>query len=649
MKIRAKAQVLLCLLPLLTLVTACSDGFLDNVPLSQPVAAQASRAYLNVVRDYADAMVGHGRDRYGAATSPLFASMLDRQTLSLFDDPKNTLVDLSDYGVRQHDRAWNASNPLHDLELYSLLYDLSETTGDPAYGREADAALAWFFENAQSPATDLMAWGEHLSWDFKNERSTVQTKEDQSHEMSQWDLWPEVYGVAPRPARDFAKGLWDHQIYDKTTGDFSRHAKYDRHAPGRYASFPRYGGNMIVAWAYAYANTTDEAFKAEMLGAIHTITDSYNGRRKGGTDALPVGTGSGFENTFWTGSSLDMAAEVWRAAALLPQATAEKLRGLAVRSDNVILSLVHNFDGHVSGQPEGFLSNAYADTLQPGDPRGYADQYYSTMWELGYGAPITSATALAMLERYEQTGISEYRALALEAAERYLSSAPDKSTALHPGALSAAIDLMLEAHRLTNESRYLERAGFFGQEAYCLFMDESSPLPKVTSLHNHYETITGGDDLMLAFLNLHRAGGGGVRTDCSSYAFGVSYYVVSKANGRYLANDAAENDAELWSPNTLNTRKWELTNADEGHVYLVSEENGKYLANDTAENDAELWSPSSLDTRKWALVDAGEGYVYVVSKANGRYLANDTAENDAELWSPSALDTRKWELIRVNE
>ncbi|NJL70304.1 MAG: hypothetical protein HC888_01240 [Candidatus Competibacteraceae bacterium] len=35
-----------------------------------------------------------------------------------------------------------------------------------------------------------------------------------------------------------------------------------------------------------------------------------------------------------------------------------------------------------------------------------------------------------------------------------------------------------------------------------IFLGDGSPLPKLTSLHDHYETITGGDDLMLSLLAL---------------------------------------------------------------------------------------------------------------------------------------------------
>ena len=36
-----------------------------------------------------------------------------------------------------------------------------------------------------------------------------------------------------------------------------------------------------------------------------------------------------------------------------------------------------------------------------------------------------------------------------------------------------------------------------------LFLTDGLPLPRATNQHDHYETITGGPDLMLALLKLH--------------------------------------------------------------------------------------------------------------------------------------------------
>src|SRR5687768_5589828 len=89
--------------------------------------ADASPDYLQVVRAYADTMIQHGRDEYGSIKSPLFASTLDRKTLKV---PEKFLGNID--GIRNSDRALGA-NPMHDENLYQVLYALSEITGDAKY------------------------------------------------------------------------------------------------------------------------------------------------------------------------------------------------------------------------------------------------------------------------------------------------------------------------------------------------------------------------------------------------------------------------------------------------------------------------------------------------------------------------------------
>ncbi|MEM8605068.1 MAG: hypothetical protein AAGF24_14695, partial [Cyanobacteria bacterium P01_H01_bin.121] len=109
------------------------------------------------------------------------------------------------------------------------------------------------------------------------------------------------------------------------------------------------------------------------------------------------------------------------------------------------------------------------------------------------------------LDRYNSTQDQRYLDLALQGADLYLTHEPDTSIALHPKSLARAIGAMLEAHKATGNEAYLQRAEFFGDRALELFFSDGSALPRVTTMHDHYETITGGDDLMLSLLNLDQA------------------------------------------------------------------------------------------------------------------------------------------------
>jgi len=119
---------------------------------------------------------------------------------------------------------------------------------------------------------------------------------------------------------------------------------------------------------------------------------------------------------------------------------------------------------------------------------------------------LTSTAALMMLERYEQLGATPngqaYCDLAVEAADLYLTQDPDTAIALHPLALADAIAFLLKTYELDGDPKYLDRAAYFGDWAADLFFDETSAPPKVTSQHDFYEALSGGDDLMLAMHDL---------------------------------------------------------------------------------------------------------------------------------------------------
>ena len=91
----------------------------------------------------------------------------------------------------------------------------------------------------------------------------------------------------------------------------------------------------------------------------------------------------------------------------------------------------------------------------------------------------------------------------LAAAEQYLLSSPDTSQLLKPDVFAGVIELMLSSFELTCDQRFYKRANYFGQIGIELFLDDTSPLPKATNQHNHYETITGGPAFMNELLNIH--------------------------------------------------------------------------------------------------------------------------------------------------
>jgi len=455
-------------------------GVVVLLTLGGLVRAESSRPdYLKVVRAYADAMIEHGRDKYGPVHSPLFAATLDRKTLRLPDAPPPGIP-----GIRAGDRTLTGANPMHDLDLYQVLYVLTKIVRDARYAAAADEALKWFFEHTQSPATGLFAWGEHLGWDFRTETFRGRN----AHEFYRpWVLWERSFRLAPEPCYNFALGLWRHQIADQTTGDYSRHARYTEHGPEKGYEFPRHGGFYIATWASAYARYKDP----ELLQAIEALLASFEARRNRQSGALPMQTRAPLD-WYAPQSELSLAIDLWDGAKMVPENLAGRMRAFAAKTDEVFLKVAHD----LGPRGKGFVENANTFTLQPVS--------FTKTWETGYGLLTDSGYAMLCLLRYRQVKLDGYKRLVLATADRYLVGTPDTAIALYPGSSGDAMALLLGAWRLTGDRKYLNRAGEFGAQAVQLFFDNSA-LPRASTKHDHYEAITRADTLAMELLDLWAA------------------------------------------------------------------------------------------------------------------------------------------------
>jgi len=452
--------------------------------------------YLEIVKAYADTMLERGRDRYGLEHSPLFATMLDRKTYEMFSEEQQRrlwrirLEDWENWGIRNRDRIFKGANPHHDEDLYQVLYALAKITGDIDYSREADKTIKWFMQRCQSPATGLLAWGEHMGWDFHTEtiirhgglHNAGILRECITHEFGRpWVLWEKSFDLAPTACERFARGLWEHQIHDHKTGNFSRHAVYTEHRTFPDSEFPRHGGFYIAAWAEAYKRTKKPVFAQ----ALDTLVTHFEKHRSPKSGIIPaVGPGS----IAWPFSNLSLAIDLWEGSEKVPPELAEKMRKCASRTDAVMLGMKHD----LRPEGKGFLSNVELHSLEPDARGGYS----------GRGNGSEAGVANNCMVRYKQVGLEGYRSLILDAAAPYLEGEFDFTYAVRPGAFGGVIWLMLNVYELTGDRQYLDRADYFGRQAVKLFLSDGSPLPKTNTKYDHYEAVTGGDTLMMALLRL---------------------------------------------------------------------------------------------------------------------------------------------------
>lgn len=443
--------------------------------------------YLKIVRGYVDYLLENGRDTYGEKTSPLIATTLNLKTSELFEDKKD-LPGIP--GIRGGDRTWSGSNPMHDEGLYQIMIALTAVTGEKRYEEECDKILTFFFKNCQSGRTNLMAWGEHICWDFRKEFGMG------VHEFYRpWVLWERCFKSAPEACKKFALGVWNHQIYDQKTGRFSRHAIYGYHKPKPGHEFPRHGGFYIATWAAAYNHTKDPVF----LTAIEVLVDAFEKARKtSSAGAIPFTLG---EKQCWPLSSLSLAIDLGDSARKVPEPLAKKMLASARRTDEVILKV--NPDGRY-----------YATSFDKNNPyRSTKGRKVTRAFSTGYGKLTTAQTAMLCYLRFQQVKTEGYKKRVLDSANVYLAKEPYPKNdpgdlTLYPGAIGDVIEVLLAAHGLSDDKKYLARADYFAQLAVLTFFsrnqrhDADSPLPRATSKHDHYEAITRADTLMKALLKL---------------------------------------------------------------------------------------------------------------------------------------------------
>ena len=425
-------------------------------------APASSTDFLEVVRRYADTMIEKGRDTYGPQQSGLILSALDRTTLAPLK-----VRPAPPGGIRRGDRPgrpWvemNGANPMLDQNLLRVFYTLSEITGDTRYARVADEELTWFFNHTLSPATSLLPWGEHLSWDVIHD-VPISGGEEMMHEYARpWVLWDRCFALAPEASTKFALGVWEHQIANHQTGGFDRHAPYLEHGPVDGKDFARHAGFYIGTWCYAWKQTTNEVF----VRAIETLLARFERKRvqKDGSLAATIGP---------------LDCEI--AAPIVPEPLASRLRAFAAKEDELILA---DLERQVA-----------ASTNASAPPK----------WQNGYSAGTLASSAMFCLGRYEQIGKPAYRDILVRIADVYAGSEPEEDVDAWPQSFAHVISTEVAAHRFTKKAAYLDRARKLAWVAVEIFWQDN-PLPRASKQTGHYETITGCDSLALSLLEVHAA------------------------------------------------------------------------------------------------------------------------------------------------
>ena len=469
--------------------TAANDGAVET--------AVQQVDYFHNVKQTCDALLEHGTDRYGPVKTGMIISMLDRFSLKPFDS-----LPPAPEGLRSQDRAGTfGHNANLQFNLYRVLNLLSDITGNPKYRRAAQADLSDFLKYAQSPETGLLGWGEHLFYDLKEDKVQSAFKGGKRypkyHEMKRKLLfWDFLYKTNPQAVLNFTRGLWDHQIYDQATGNFSRHALWDKHGPNKDYDFPKEGSYMIDVWSRSFQVTQDPVFQ----NAVNVLASHYI-KKLNPICLIDFDTARPdyCDNT----ATLSLAIECENAAKRFGKSgIGDKLEFLASEIDKGFLALDHQ----PADPQKGFCYSVYTNNGKLKPRKGGIG--YSFYWGMSYGRKTTAMLANLCYGRYLQlpagTNKEKYRLLVVNAADGYLDFDPDLSAGeIWPVEYGMVIFTELAAHKLTNQKKYLQRAQTLCDDALQLFWDKKSPLPKASSKLNHYEAVTRADTLLLALLAVY--------------------------------------------------------------------------------------------------------------------------------------------------
>ncbi len=473
-------------------------------------AMQSKKDYPAIVKAFADYMIDNGRDTYGKVHSPLFAVVMDRSTGRLFPSPgalpyPNVKVKPfapgleREHKMRPSDRTYTGANPVEDLALFEIFYRLTEETRAPRYRDEADKANRWWMANTQSPVTGLYPWGSHLEWDFHADTFRSWGWHEINRPWPYWSLNTEALGV-------FARGLWDHQIFDKTTGNFNRHAIYHRHGPDKDMEFGWPGASMISTWAEEYALSKDPEMKRAILAVLgrwESLRDPGTGAQGAASTIAPYGN---YREQCWAFMNLFAANVIDTAAAVVAPIDPElagKMREYGRKTDDAFLS--HPED-RLDVKRKGLLQHYIIKTGKPSsiaEGKGeigfpLKDDKGQPAASLDYRCPwfvnrTYAEGALLMWERSKHTVSQNHRErylqTVLETAEVYMSINPEIQWPVWGDTLAQAMDLLLKAHEQTGNPAYLHRADQFGRLAIELLLDDSSPLPRINSFDGWYECV----------------------------------------------------------------------------------------------------------------------------------------------------------------
>ncbi len=445
----------------------------------------ADGGWLRPVRTFADTLLDKGLDNYGPKRTPLWAGVMDARSLTV---PRDGVPPPA--GVRPHDRALGGSNLYHDAVTLQVFHVLTEVTGDPRYRKAARAYQSAFLDLAQNGETGLLAWGEHLYYDFFRDEVAIERRH---HELLEWTPpWPLLWEVNPAAVERAIAGLRFHYYADDPAALYNRHADWARAVHQKPGGQPwiKHSGLYAYSFLFLYSKTKQQRWLDWALGA----GDLYWRHRhpETGLTLSCIGDPRPGARSATSGMAY-LAYWLHKASRLHP--AGRPLRDRAVAYLRAYARYFHD------ARQGGYRASLGLD----GTP---ADGALLLPWRFAYGEssilPVGRVAAYFARHEKDPAFLEMARRIA-RIAEK--TPVPDNASA---EAIGFALNLNLDLYDLTREAGYLDAARGYARTALEKFWLEGpgGGLFIREAGDRFYEAKTGAGDIAAGLLRLHlRAAG----------------------------------------------------------------------------------------------------------------------------------------------
>ena len=168
---------------------------------------------------------------------------------------------------RAQDRALGGSNLYHDAVTLQVFHVLTEVTGNPRYRNAAREYQSAFRDLAQSKETGLLAWGEHLYYDFFRDEVAAERRH---HELLEWTPpWPLLWEVNPGAVERAIAGIRYHYFADDPAALYNRHADWARAGHQKPGGQPwiKHSGLYAYSFLFLHSKTKQRRWLDWALGA----------------------------------------------------------------------------------------------------------------------------------------------------------------------------------------------------------------------------------------------------------------------------------------------------------------------------------------------------------------------------------------------